>query len=60
MKTYLMMETTLGILVAAGLLFAGYMAVKLVNENVNTMIEKTRRTQEIIATYRCAPKGGEI
>jgi len=47
MKTYLK-ETTLGLLVAAGLLFAGYMAVKLVNEDVDIMIEKTRWTQDII------------
>jgi phospholipid/cholesterol/gamma-HCH transport system ATP-binding protein len=30
------------------------------NEDIDVIIEKTRRTQEIIATYRCAPKGGEI
>ena len=50
MKKYLT-ETILGILVAAGLLFAGYMAVKLVNEDVDIMIDKTRQTQEIIATH---------
>ena len=48
MKKYLT-ETVLGLLVSAGLLFAGYMAVKLVNDNVDNMIKKTR-TPEIVAT----------
>ncbi len=30
------------------------------NEDIDMIIEKARRTQEIIATYRCDPKGGEI
>jgi hypothetical protein len=30
------------------------------NEDIDVIIEKARRTQEIIATYRCGPKGGEI
>lgn len=50
LKTYLM-ETTLGLLVAAGLLFAGHMAVKLVNADVDIMIEKTRWTQDISGTH---------
>lgn len=50
MKTYLM-ETALGLLVAAGLNFAGHMAVKLVNADVDIMIEKTRRTQDISGTH---------
>jgi hypothetical protein len=50
MKKYLM-KTIVGILVAAGLLFAGYMAAKLANEDVDSMIEKTRWTQEIIAVH---------
>ena len=30
------------------------------NEDIDMIIEKARRTQEIIATYRCGPKGGKI
>ena len=30
------------------------------NEDINTIIENARRTQEVIATYRCDPKGGGI
>jgi phospholipid/cholesterol/gamma-HCH transport system ATP-binding protein len=30
------------------------------NEDINTIIEKARRTQEVIATYRCDPKGEGI
>ena len=44
-------ETIVGLLVAAGLLFAEYMAAKLANENVDTMIEKTTWTQEIIVAH---------
>jgi phospholipid/cholesterol/gamma-HCH transport system ATP-binding protein len=31
-----------------------------VNEDIDMIIEKARRNQETIATYRCDPKGGEI
>jgi phospholipid/cholesterol/gamma-HCH transport system ATP-binding protein len=30
------------------------------NEDIDTIIEKARRTQEIIASYRCDPKGGDL
>jgi phospholipid/cholesterol/gamma-HCH transport system ATP-binding protein len=42
------------IFVHAGIAEAG------LTEDVEMTIEKARRTQEIIATYRCDPKGGEI
>jgi phospholipid/cholesterol/gamma-HCH transport system ATP-binding protein len=42
------------IFVHAGIAKAGF------NENIGMIIEKARRTQEIIATYRCDPKGGGI
>ena len=48
MKKYLT-ETILGLLLSAGILFAAYMAVKLVNDDVDSMIKKTR-TPEIVAT----------
>ena len=50
MEKYLM-KTIVGILVAAGLLFTGYTAAKLANEDVDNMIKKTRWTQEIIAAH---------
>ncbi len=50
MEKYLM-KTIVGILVAAGLLFAGYIAAKLANEDVDNMIKKTRWTQEIIGAH---------
>jgi phospholipid/cholesterol/gamma-HCH transport system ATP-binding protein len=42
------------IFVHAGIVEASF------NEDIDMIIEKARRTQEIIATYRCGPKGGEI
>ena len=45
------MEILVGVFVAVVLLCAGYVAVKLVNDNVDTMIEKTTWTQEIIAAH---------
>ncbi len=45
------MEILVGVFVAVVLLCAGYMAVKLANENVDTMIEKTTWTQEIIVAH---------
>jgi hypothetical protein len=30
------------------------------NEDIDMIIEKAKRTQEIIATYRCDMKGGKI
>jgi len=50
MKKYFL-KTIAWILVASGLLFAGYMAAKLAKEDVDNMIEKTRWTQEIIAVH---------
>jgi hypothetical protein len=50
MRKYLI-ELIVGILVAAGLLFAGHTAVKLVNEAVETMVETTRGTQAIITAH---------
>ncbi len=44
-------ETIVGLLVAAGLLFAGYMAAELANDNIDTMIKKTTWSQEIIAAH---------
>jgi phospholipid/cholesterol/gamma-HCH transport system ATP-binding protein len=42
------------IFVHAGIAEASY------NEDIDMIIEKARRTQEIIATYRCDPKGGDL
>ena len=42
------------IFVHVGIVEAGF------NEDIDMIIDKARRTQEIIATYRCGPKGGEI
>ncbi len=45
------MEILVGVFVAVALLCAGYAAVKLANDNVDTMIEKTTWTQEFIAAH---------
>jgi phospholipid/cholesterol/gamma-HCH transport system ATP-binding protein len=42
------------IFVRAGIVGAGF------NDDIDAIIDKTRRTQEIIATYRCSPKDGKI
>jgi hypothetical protein len=42
------------ILVQAGIAEASF------NEDIDLIIEKARRIQETIATYRCGPKGGGI
>jgi uncharacterized membrane protein len=44
-------EILVGVFVAVVLLCAGYMAVRMANENVDKMIEKERWTQEIIAVH---------
>jgi phospholipid/cholesterol/gamma-HCH transport system ATP-binding protein len=42
------------ILVHAGIVGAGF------NDDIDALIDKARRAQEIIATYRCTPKDGKI
>jgi phospholipid/cholesterol/gamma-HCH transport system ATP-binding protein len=42
------------IFVHAGMVGAGF------NDDIDALIDKARRTQEIIATYRCTPKDGKI
>ncbi len=44
-------EILVGVFVAVVLLCAGYVAIKLANENVETMVERTTWTQKIIAAH---------
>ncbi len=45
------MEILVGVFVAVVLLCAGYVAIKLANDNIDTMIKKTTWSQEIIAAH---------